>query len=72
MTGFLCAYEDKPEWRTPIKKFFNSIWFCQRGQWPKDIWFPGDTKKKRIFLYRDVYRAIVKNHPSLNKFSLDL
>jgi hypothetical protein len=67
LTDFLCSYEDKPEWRKPVKKFLNSIWFCQRKQWPRDIWFPGDTKKKRRFEYNDVYRAIVKKHPDLKR-----
>src|ERR1019366_8947652 len=53
--------------RRPVKKFLSSIWFCQREQWPEGIWFPGDTKKKRRFLYRDVYRAIVKKHTSLKR-----
>ena len=67
LTGFLCSYEDNPEWRRPVKKFLNSIWFCQRKQWPRDIWFPGDTKKKRRFQYGDVYRAIKMKHPLLKK-----
>jgi hypothetical protein len=67
LTGFLCGYENTYEWRTPFKKFASSIWFAQRGQWPKDIWFPGDEKKKRRFQYRDVYRAFVKKHPILKK-----
>jgi hypothetical protein len=69
VTGILHGYKNVAEWREPMKKFFSSIWFCKRHHWPKDVLFPGDTPKDRIFdrrfEYQDVLRTIQRKHPKL-------
>jgi len=66
LTGLLCGYEDKPEWRKPVKKFLSSVWFCRHRQFPREIYFPKREKKKK-FKYMDVYTAITRKHPKLKK-----
>jgi hypothetical protein len=59
LTGLLCGYEDKPEWRKPVKKFLSSVWFCRHHQFPRGVYFP------KKFKYADVYTAITRKHPKL-------
>jgi hypothetical protein len=59
LTGLLCGYEDKPEWRKPVKKFLSSVWFCRHQKFPRDVYFPKKLK------YEDVLIAIKRKHKKL-------
>ena len=65
LTNILCNYENIPEWRKPVKKFFGSMWFCRSRRMPDGIFFPKKEKTSPALRYDDVQQAILRKHRRL-------